>query len=56
VVMETLMSDPVATPDEINTIQLPNIANGIDSVSTNFGWRPTAPSRWAPANWVKKTH
>jgi NADH dehydrogenase len=56
VVMETLMSDPVATPDEINTIQLPNIANGIDSVSTNFGWRPTAPSRWAPANWVKKAH
>jgi len=56
VLMETLMSNPVATPDEINTIQLPNIANGIDSVSTNFGWRPTAPSRWAPANWVKKTH
>src|SRR6195256_5295992 len=42
VLMETLMSNPVATPDEINTIQLPNIANGIDSVSTNFGWRPTA--------------
>jgi len=56
VVMEALMSNPVATPDEINMIQLPNIANGIDSVSTNYGWRPTSPSQWAVANWAKKTH
>ena len=51
VVMETLMTNPIATPDEINTIQLPNIAAGIDSVSSNYGWRPTAPSTWAPLNW-----
>jgi hypothetical protein len=43
------------TPDEINTIQLPNVADGIDSVSTHYGWRPTAPSQWAPINWKKPT-
>jgi uncharacterized protein YbjT (DUF2867 family) len=52
--MEALFKDPIATPDEINTLQLNNIADGIDSVSTHFGWRPTAPSRWAPENWKKK--
>jgi len=51
--MEALSNNPVATPDEINTIQLDNIADGIDSVSTHFGWRPTAPSSWVPANWKK---
>src|SRR3981081_4391903 len=55
VLMETLMSDPVVTPDEINTIQLPNIANGIDSVSTNFGWRPHPTRRWAGASRVKNS-
>ena len=54
-VMEVLLKDPIVTPDEINTSQLDNIAAGIDSVSSNFGWRPTAPSSWAPANWKKKT-
>jgi NADH dehydrogenase len=53
VIMETLLTNPIATPDEIRTIQLPNIAAGIDSVSSNYGWRPTAPSTWAPANWQK---
>jgi NADH dehydrogenase len=52
-VMETLMTNPIATPDEIRTIQLPNLASGIDSVSSNYGWRPTAPSTWAPRNWNK---
>jgi uncharacterized protein YbjT (DUF2867 family) len=52
-VMETLFKDPVVTPDEINMIQLPNLAEGIDSVSTRFGWRPTAPSSWVPAHWNK---
>jgi uncharacterized protein YbjT (DUF2867 family) len=51
--MEILMSNPPVTPDEVNMIQLPNIANGIDSVSTNFGWRPTSPSSWAPVHWQK---
>ncbi|HEV1991996.1 MAG TPA: NAD(P)H-binding protein [Candidatus Dormibacteraeota bacterium] len=52
-IMEILMKNPVVTPDEINTIQLENIAAGIDSVSSNYGWRPTAPSSWAPQNWKK---
>ncbi|HSS94210.1 MAG TPA: NAD(P)H-binding protein, partial [Candidatus Dormibacteraeota bacterium] len=43
-VMETLLTNPVVTPDEIMTSQLPNIADGIDSVSVHFGWRPTPPS------------
>jgi uncharacterized protein YbjT (DUF2867 family) len=50
-VMETLLTNPIATPDEINTIQLNNIADGIDSVSTHFGWRPTPPSAWVPQHW-----
>ena len=55
-VMEVLLSDPVGTPDEMNTLQLPNIADGIDSVSVHFGWRPTSPSAWAPAHWRSPAH
>jgi hypothetical protein len=51
--MEVLLTNPIVTPDEINTGQLANIAAGIDSVSSNFGWRPTAPSTWAPIHWKK---
>ena len=46
--METLLKDPLATPDEISMYGLDNIAAGIDSVSSHYGWRPTAPSAWAP--------
>jgi NADH dehydrogenase len=53
IAMEALLSDPIATADEINTIQLDNIADGIDSVSAHFGWRPTRPSTWAQENWKK---
>ena len=53
IVMEALTTNPVATPDEINTIQLANVADGIDAVSSHYGWRPTSPSAWAPANWKK---
>ncbi len=53
IVMETLLTNPIVTPDEIVTSQLPNLAEGIDSVSTRFGWRPTAPSTWAPIHWTK---
>ena len=52
-VMEVLLTNPIVTSDEINTGQLANIAAGIDSVSSNFGWRPTAPSTWAPIHWKK---
>ena len=51
IVMETLLPNPPITPDEVKMIQLPNLAAGIDSVSSNYGWRPTAPSTWAPLNW-----
>jgi NADH dehydrogenase len=54
--MEILMKDPPVTPDEINMFGLNNIADGIDAVSTHYGWRPTAPSSWAPANWKKSAH
>jgi|SRR5579864_213798 len=51
--MEVVMSDPPVTPDEVNTIQQPNMAAGIDSVSSQFGWRPSAPGAWAPSHWAK---
>jgi NADH dehydrogenase len=54
IVMETLMDNPLVTPDEIRTIQLPNLAEGMDSVSVRYGWRPTAPSTWALNAWKKK--
>jgi NADH dehydrogenase len=53
VAMEAVLSNPIATADEINTIQLDNIADGIDSVSAHFGWRPTRASTWAQENWKK---
>ncbi len=53
-VMELLMDNPIATPDEINTIQLANIADGLDSVTAHFGWRPSPPSRWAPTAWAPR--
>src|SRR6266508_58456 len=53
--MEAVMKDPKITPDEVHMIQVDNLADGIDSVSTHFGWRPTAPSSWAPVNSQKKS-
>ena len=52
-IMEILMKDPPVTPDEIKMFGLNNIADGIDSVSTHYGWRPTAPSTWVPEHWKK---
>jgi uncharacterized protein YbjT (DUF2867 family) len=49
--METVLTNPVITPDEVNSLQLASLAQGIDSVSTYFGFRATTPSTWAPANW-----
>ena len=54
VAMEALSANPPITPDEVRMIQVDNLAAGIDSVSSQFGWRPTAPSSWAPVNWVKR--
>ena len=54
IAMEALSTNPPITPDEVNMIQIDNLADGIDSVSTHFGWRPTAPSSWAPIHWQKR--
>jgi hypothetical protein len=51
--METLLTNPVITPDEVNSLQMASLATGIDSVSTNFGFRATQPSSWAPVHWKK---
>jgi len=53
-VMEILSSDPLVTPDEIRSSQLPNVADGLDSVTAHFGWRPSAASSWAPTAWQIK--
>ena len=56
VAMEAVMTNPPITPDEVNMIQQPNLAAGIDSVSSQFGWRPSAPGAWAPSHWAKPVH
>jgi uncharacterized protein YbjT (DUF2867 family) len=53
-VMELLATDPVVTPDEIRSSQLPNVADGLDSVTAHFGWRPSRASAWAPTAWLAK--
>jgi uncharacterized protein YbjT (DUF2867 family) len=53
-VMELLATDPVVTPDEIRSSQLPNVADGLDSVTAHFGWRPSRASAWAPTAWQAK--
>jgi uncharacterized protein YbjT (DUF2867 family) len=56
IAMEAVMKDPPVTSDEVNMIQQPNLAAGIDSVSSQFGWRPSAPGAWAPSHWAKAVH
>jgi len=53
-VMELLSTNPLVTPDEIRSSQLPNVADGLDSVTAHFGWRPNAASSWAPTAWQVK--
>ena len=50
-VMGALFKDPIVTPDELNMLQLSTIADGIDSVSTHFGWRPSPASAWVAEHW-----
>jgi NADH dehydrogenase len=52
--MEAVMKNPPITPDEVSMIQQPNLAAGIDSVSSQFGWRPSLPGAWAPTHWARK--
>src|SRR2546430_7634450 len=54
IALEAVMKDPPVTPDEIKMAETPNLAAGIDSVSSQFGWRPSAPGAWAPSHWSKR--
>jgi uncharacterized protein YbjT (DUF2867 family) len=54
IAMEAVMKEPPITPDEVRMIDQPNLAAGIDSVSSQFGWRPGAPGAWAPSHWAKR--
>ena len=54
IAMEAFMKDPPVTPDELRMVEQPNLAAGIDSVSSQFGWRPSAPGAWAPSHWTKR--
>jgi NADH dehydrogenase len=51
-IMDILSSNPPVTPDELRTIQLDNLAEGLDSVAVNFGFRPQAPTSWIPNHWA----
>src|SRR5690348_5504999 len=53
--MEAVMKDPPIIPDEVRMAETPNLAAGIDSVSSQFGWRPSLPGAWAPTHWAKRT-
>lgn len=50
-VMEAILTDPIATPDEIRTIQLDNLADGLDVVPTHFEIRAQSPTTWIPEHW-----
>jgi len=52
--MELIQEDPIATADEIASAQLPNIADGLDSVTAHFGWRPSPASTWVSEHWKKR--
>ena len=54
IAMEAVMKDPPVTPDELRMVEQPNIAAGIDSVSSQFGWRPNLPGAWAPTHWSRR--
>ncbi len=50
-VMEMFSKDPLVTPDELRSLGVDNIADGLDSVGVRFGFRPTSPSSWIAENW-----
>ncbi len=50
-VLELFMADPPATPDEVRTIQLDNLAGSLDVVQAQFGFRPQVPTTWIPEHW-----
>lgn len=50
--LELITSNPPATPDEVRTIQLDNLAGSLDVVQAQFGFRPQAPTTWIPEHWA----
>ena len=48
-----LDEDPIVVPDELKTMMLDSLADGLDVVSANFGFRPQSPSDWIPRNWAR---
>src|SRR5437764_6840254 len=53
VAMETLSTNPPITPDEVNMIQVDNLAAGIDSVSSQYCWRTRALRSCVQVYWAK---
>jgi NADH dehydrogenase len=49
--MELLLSNPIATADEIRTIQKDNLAAGLDVVASYFSFRASSPRTWIPEHW-----
>lgn len=49
--MEVFMPDPIVTPDELRTLGLENVAGGIDTVQSHFGFGAQSPSAWAQTHW-----
>ena len=49
--MEVFMPDPIVTPDELRTLGLENVAGGIDTVQSHFGFAAQSPSAWARTHW-----
>ena len=50
-VMDILFSNPPAVPDELRTIELDNMAEGLDSVAAHFNFRPQSTTAWIPQHW-----
>jgi len=46
-ILGAAMPDPIITGDELSTLSLENIAQSLDAVMQNFGFRPNSPSAWA---------
>jgi uncharacterized protein YbjT (DUF2867 family) len=53
-ILGAAMGDPIITGDELSTLSLENIAQSLDAVLQNFGFRPNSPSAWAQTHWKKR--
>ena len=50
-IVGAVMSNPIATPDELNTIVRDNQAESLDAVQSHFNFRANSPSAWAQTHW-----